>query len=630
MPRSKLSIVRSSRLAWWLVRAIPLGVAFALADWVSSLTTQAGSPVAGIWFPGGIALAGLVIGGIELWPALLVGGSITSPIWNGFSATSIPIVATNVAAAVIIALLLRRFRVRPTLDRLVDVLGLAGATVIGAVPMNAIALFLLGVTGKLPDDRLDATVALWILSSVTGYIVVGGALLVLYANRHARPRPWEWVEAVLLLGVLVAVSIAVFPHGIGALEIVLFAVAALTAGRLGPPGAAIASLVLFGFAADPVLSGGGPFGGSTVMQRSLSYQVAVLTLAVGIQAIGALGSGSPDAAPSVPGRIVAFMLLSVGGILLGLGQAVVAITLISEIDPPQIALVAMCIALIVLMGVIAGTGPRVHVRALRTAGRAWWIGAVLTGVALVASEELYLNAASRIEVTSAVALASLAPVVLLIIGVVLARTVPPAGVLISSFLAAVGVVALLVGGEHARGFDQAAVFMALGAAVCVAVVLIGLSFCRARTSPAPIMALVFTVSTAGALVLCLVTAQLPGVSVFTDETLVGGFFYLGIAGILLPALVSTWAIPVLGAQRTAMFEVIAPIVAIIAAKVWLGTNVASLEYVGIAVIVGSVVLSVRLHRPEHRHHHAVFRGHREPGDAGHPSREAGEAAARNG
>jgi drug/metabolite transporter (DMT)-like permease len=164
----------------------------------------------------------------------------------------------------------------------------------------------------------------------------------------------------------------------------------------------------------------------------------------------------------------------------------------------------------------------------------------------------------------------------------------------------------------------------------VAVVLIGLSFCRARTSPAPIMAVVFTVSTAGALVLCLVTAQLPDVSVFTDETLVGGFFYLGIAGILLPALVSTWAIPVLGAQRTAMFEVIAPIVAIIAAKVWLGTNVASLEYVGIAVIVGSVVLSVRLHRPEHRHHHAVFRGHRESGDAGHPSREAGDAAARNG
>jgi len=187
---------------------------------------------------------------------------------------------------------------------------------------------------------------------------------------------------------------------------------------------------------------------------------------------------------------------------------------------------------------------------------------------------------------------------------------------------AVGVVALLVGGEHARGFDQAAVLMALGAAVCVAVVLIGLSFCRARTSPAPIMAVVFTVSTAGALVLCLVTAKLPDVSVFTDETLVGGFFYLGIAGILLPALVSTWAIPVLGAQRTAMFEVIAPIVAIIAAKVWLGTNVASLEYVGIAVIVGSVVLSVRLHRPEHRHHHALFSGNHDSGSHDHSSGDA--------
>ena len=595
------------------MRAIPLAAAFAVADWLSSLTTQSGSPVAGIWFPGGIALAGLVIGGLDLWPALLIGGSVTSPIWNGFDATSIPIVATNVAAAVIITLLLRRFHVHTTLDRLVDVLGLAGAAFIGAVPMNAIALTMLGVTGKLPEGRMDATAALWILSSVTGYIVVGGGLLVLYGNRRRRPSLRTAVEASVLLAVLVLVTIAVFPFGIGALEIVLFAVAAITAGRLGPPGAAVASLVLFGFAAEPVLSGGGPFSGATVMQRSLSYQIAVLTLAIGIQAIGALGSGRDDAAPSVPGRIVAFVLLTSGGVLLGLGQAVVAIDLIMRVHPAQIALVALCIALIVLLGVIAGTGPRTHLMALRQSGRPWWIAAVITGVALVGSEELYLNAASRIEVTSAVALASLAPVVLLIIGVVSARAVPPAGVLISSFLAVVGVVALIAGGEHERGFDRGAVFMALGAAGCLAVALIGLSFCRARTSPAPIMAVVFTVSTLGALVLCLATAELPDVSVFTDETLVGGFFYLGIAGILLPALVSTWAIPVLGAQRTAMFEVIAPIIAVIAARVWLGIDLAALEYVGIAVIIASVVVSVRLHRPEHRHHHALFRGHAEPG-----------------
>jgi len=318
----------------------------------------------------------------------------------------------------------------------------------------------------------------------------------------------------------------------------------------------------------------------------------------------------------------------VGGILLGLGQAVVAIRLISEIHPPQIALVAMCIALIVLMGVIAGTGPRMHLRALRFAGRPWWIGAVVAGLALVASEELYLNAASRIEVTSAVALASLAPVVLLIIGALSARGIPPAGALISSFLAAVGVVALIAGGEHERGFDEAAVFMALGAAACVAVVLIGLSYCRARTSPAPIMAVVFMVSTLGALILCLAGNDLPDLSVFTDEALVGGLFYLGIAGILVPSLMSTWAIPVLGAQRTAMFEVIAPIIAVVAARVWLGTNVSSLEYVGIAVIIASVVVSVRLHRPEHLHHHAIFRGHHDHAASDRPSSDAPSRATR--
>lgn len=628
MPGQSLNIVRSSRWAWWLVRAVPLAVAFALADWLSFLTTQAGSSVAGIWFPGGIALAGLLIGGIDLWPAVLIGGSVTSPIWNGFDWTSIPVVATNVGAAVIVTLLVRRFRVHLALDRFADVFGFASAAVLGAIPMNALALVMLGVAGKLHPEHVDAAVALWMLSSITGYIVVGGAIVVLFAYRRRRPSLRGLVEALLLLVAITALAWQVFARGDGSLEIALIAVAAVTAGRLGPPGAAVAAIIMFAFAAGSVLSGDGPFGGASVMQRSLAYQMVVLTLSVGMQSIGALGSGHPEAAPSVPGRVAGVVLLAAGGVLLGLGQAVVSISLLPEIDPPAIAFAALLIALVVLAGVIAGTGPRRHLTELRFVGRPWWIAGVVSGLALVAGEELYLNAASRIEVTSAVALASLAPVVLLLLGSIGRRGMPPPGALISVSLAVVAVVALIAGGEHQRGFDIAAVFLALGASVCVAVLLMGLSFCRARTSAAPVMSVVFSVAAAGALLLCLVQGSLPGMAAFSDEALVGGLFYLAIAGILLPSLVSTWAVPLLGAQRTAMFEIIAPVVAVLAGRLWLGTQVAPLEYVGIATIIIAVVVSARMHTPEHRHHHAVFRGHADRSASGRPSSDAPTRAMR--
>jgi|GEM_PF-2005428 len=65
----------------------------------------------------------------------------------------------------------------------------------------------------------------------------------------------------------------------------------------------------------------------------------------------------------------------------------------------------------------------------------------------------------------------------------------------------------------------------------------------------------------------------------------------------IPAIIVTWAIPVLGTQRTAVFEKIAPAVAVVAPTVWIGdgTSITRLEYTGILLIVVSVLVGALTH-----------------------------------
>ena len=63
----------------WALEVVVLAAVFAGADVLSAMTSGPGSGVAGIWIPGGIGLAGLLLGGLGLWPALVIGGIAAAP-----------------------------------------------------------------------------------------------------------------------------------------------------------------------------------------------------------------------------------------------------------------------------------------------------------------------------------------------------------------------------------------------------------------------------------------------------------------------------------------------------------------------------------------------------------------------
>jgi integral membrane sensor domain MASE1 len=81
--------------------------------------------VTAIWPPTGVALAALVLGGRRLWPAVAVGAFAANATTDVPLYTAAGIAIGNTLEAVVGASLLAWAGVRPSLDRLRDVFGLA-------------------------------------------------------------------------------------------------------------------------------------------------------------------------------------------------------------------------------------------------------------------------------------------------------------------------------------------------------------------------------------------------------------------------------------------------------------------------------------------------------------------------
>lgn len=582
-----------------VLRGVALAVAFGGADALSSLTNGAGSGVAGIWLPGGIGLAGLLVWGLRLWPALVVGGLAAAPAYGAVGAATVPVVAANTLAIVVAAWAIRRLGADPHLGRLGDVVRFTAGCLVGAIPFGTLGITMLLAFGTRDPGTTEGLVALWLLSTITGFIVVGGAITVIALRLRHSMSPQRIVEVLVLGAGTAALAWMAFVLGYGVALLPLILVTALLAGRGGPRGAALAALIFFGFASWTVIDGGGPFGGDTLVTRSLTYQTAVIVIGVGLQAIGAIGSGEPGCAPDRPSRALALGLLVGGSLSLGISEAVVTPELITVAKKAQITLLSMTIALIVVAGALAGTGLRGHVATMRTAGRRFWVPAVIAGIAVFGAEELFLLALSSVPVIEAVVLASVAPILLLLVGVV-RRQVRPTVLLVVGVLAVLfGFYCLTPGQTWFGGVTALGVWMAIGSSVCTAIALLAMLACRPHASSGPVSLVLFAGAALSALVLCLSLGIIPGEIVFEREAVLGGVLYVAIAGALIPVVVATWAVPLLGAMRVAAFEVLAPVIAVFAALAWGDSAVNEWTVIGVLLVVLGLIVAFRSHAAAH-------------------------------
>jgi PAS domain S-box-containing protein len=245
----------------------------------------AAEQISTVWPPSGIAVASVVLGGLQLTPGIWVGAfaanaGMHAPLWSAAC-----IAAGNTLEAAIARWLLRRFRVDATLGTVTAVLGfVALGAIVATMAAATVGVVTLATAGVQPWPRLWPLWFDWWLGDALGVLVVAPAMLAL---AHAR---WSWrdrLEAFAFTGCAVAIAQLVFGAGLdrGA-DPIEYAVFPLLIGAAMRGNQASAMLALLGTSVVAVANtalGDGPFAGPSV-----HHGLVMLQLFTGIAAVTTL------------------------------------------------------------------------------------------------------------------------------------------------------------------------------------------------------------------------------------------------------------------------------------------------------------------------------------------------------
>src|SRR6059058_4143078 len=154
-----------------------LAAAYYLAGKIGLELAYLDGAVAALWPPAGLGLAVLFLGGIRLWPGIVIGDLLLGDFSTPF-ATVVAQTAGNTLALVVAALALRRLtRGRGELARVGDVLALVACAVLAAVISGAIGPLALRLGGVIESSELWGVLRTWILGDAAGVLVVAPPLL---------------------------------------------------------------------------------------------------------------------------------------------------------------------------------------------------------------------------------------------------------------------------------------------------------------------------------------------------------------------------------------------------------------------------------------------------------------------
>jgi signal transduction histidine kinase len=277
-----------------LARLVFFTVTYALSAKLGGLLALPPEHVSAMWPPSGVALAGLLLTRHREWPALMLGALLTAPFamsphW-AMSVTGLVVTASNLLEALVGALLLRRWvHLRPSLDRVRDVLGLVGLSAIVSTALGAtLGVGALSMAEPMSGARFWHTWRVFWVGDAMGVLVVAPLLLTwLEGSPSAWPRRRR-VELVALLVGLGIVTHLVFraPYSgspdaaaFHPVTYVVFPFLLWAALRFEARGAALATAVLSGVAIWHTAHGSGPFAQEAWHNASLAFLQSFLAAA---------------------------------------------------------------------------------------------------------------------------------------------------------------------------------------------------------------------------------------------------------------------------------------------------------------------------------------------------------------
>jgi integral membrane sensor domain MASE1 len=214
--------------------------------------------VTAIWPPTGIALAALILGGRRLWPGVALGAFLANVTTDVPLYTTLGITVGNTLEAVVGAWLLERFGFDPSLRQVRDILGLVVLAGMVSTTISAtIGVASLSLGNELTESALSVW-RVWWLGDLGGDLLVAPFLLVAVTHWPYREVLGHPVEAAILLGALIGVSLVAFGSDVPVAYLV-FPVLMWIAFRFWQPGATAAALAVAVIAVAFTADGQGQF-----------------------------------------------------------------------------------------------------------------------------------------------------------------------------------------------------------------------------------------------------------------------------------------------------------------------------------------------------------------------------------
>ncbi|MCI4319278.1 MAG: MASE1 domain-containing protein [Thermoplasmata archaeon] len=268
-----------------------LGAAYFVAGKAGLFLATGNASVSAVWPPTGIAIAALVLGGAELWPAVFVGAFFVNLTTTWDLSSTLGIASGNTMEGLVGAYLAVRYASgKRALERPQTVLafallsGFLASTIAATVGTTSLWLAHLA----RPADLLRTWVPYWLGDSI-GAIEVGGLLLAVAplrsTSRPAFSTPGRPEVAALGL-ITVSTALLVFARSpgsvLGGYPLVFLVLPPIVwaAFRFGPAGAAVSTSVVSVVAIAATVSGLGPFATLPTSVSLLALRVFIGSLAL--------------------------------------------------------------------------------------------------------------------------------------------------------------------------------------------------------------------------------------------------------------------------------------------------------------------------------------------------------------
>jgi signal transduction histidine kinase len=260
----------------WLagpVTTVLLAAVYVAAAKVAFSIAFVETSIAPIWPPSGIALAAVLLLGYRAVPGIWLGAfvfnaSTSVPLW-----VSAAIATGNALEATAGAWLLRRVGFSHAIDRVRDVLALAGLAVpLSAAISAAVGVGSLWLSATLAADEAPSAWVIWWAGDAAGMLTVAPLLLLASSRRwDHRPRPARVLEAVALAVALVVLTVVGLTVPV-ARPFVVFPALAWAAVRFRQAGAVVATLFVSAVVVWATARGRGPFAQSSLTHGLLLAQ----------------------------------------------------------------------------------------------------------------------------------------------------------------------------------------------------------------------------------------------------------------------------------------------------------------------------------------------------------------------